>query len=222
MNTGSGTPQPRETTRGVSGQGIPDNCHGREEVRPANWRGAATSRQDVAIERATSRLLPEKPRPRKRKPETMNEAETRADHVDPALAAAGWGVIEGSRILREYPITPGRIEGLGRRGKPLIADYVLVHRNHKLAVVEAKAWDKPLTEGVGQAKDYAAKMAVRFAYSTNGQGIFGIDMETGMDGELAAYPSPYQLWALTFAAANAWRDRRWIPGRHRKFRCRSI
>jgi type I restriction enzyme R subunit len=28
----------------------------------------------------------------------MNEAEIRAEHIDPALAAAGWGVIEGSRI----------------------------------------------------------------------------------------------------------------------------
>jgi hypothetical protein len=39
----------------------------------------------------------------------MNEAETRAEHIDPALKAAGWGVVEGSRIRREYPITPGRI-----------------------------------------------------------------------------------------------------------------
>ena len=82
----------------------------------------------------------------------MNEAETRAEHNDPALKAAGWGVVEGSRILREYPITLGRIEGLGRRSKPLIADYILVYRNHKLAVVEAKGWDEALTEGVGQAK----------------------------------------------------------------------
>ena len=79
----------------------------------------------------------------------MNEAETRAEYIDPALKAAGWGVVEGSRILREYPITLGRIEGHGRRAKPDVADYVLVYRNHKLAVVEAKAWDKPLTEGVG-------------------------------------------------------------------------
>lgn len=85
----------------------------------------------------------------------MNEAETRAEHIDPALRAAGWGVVEGSRVLREYPITLGRIEGLGRRAKPLIADYVLVYRNTKLAVIEAKAWDEELTEGVGQAKDYA-------------------------------------------------------------------
>jgi hypothetical protein len=33
----------------------------------------------------------------------MNEAEARAEPVDPALAAAGWGVVEGSRIRREYP-----------------------------------------------------------------------------------------------------------------------
>ena len=41
----------------------------------------------------------------------MNEAETRAEHIDPALRAAGWGVVEGSRVRREVPITPGRIEG---------------------------------------------------------------------------------------------------------------
>lgn len=45
----------------------------------------------------------------------MNEAETRADHIDPALKAAGWGVVEGSRIRREYSITLGRLEGQGRR-----------------------------------------------------------------------------------------------------------
>src|SRR6267142_1962142 len=75
----------------------------------------------------------------------MNEAETRAEHIDPALAAAGWGVVEGSRVRREYPITLGRIEGQGRRGTALTADYVLVYRNTKLAVVEAKAWDEALT-----------------------------------------------------------------------------
>ena len=69
----------------------------------------------------------------------MNEVETRAEYIDPALKASGWGVVEDSRILREYPITMGRLEGLGRRGKSLTADYVLVYRNHKLAVIEAKA-----------------------------------------------------------------------------------
>ena len=110
----------------------------------------------------------------------MNEAETRAEHIDPALKAAGWGVVEGSRIRREYAITAGRIEGHGRRGKALTADYVLEYRNTKLAVVEAKALEEALTEGVAQAKNYAGKLAVRYAYATNGQGIYRIDMQTGV------------------------------------------
>ena|ERR1017187_3648143 len=137
----------------------------------------------------------------------MNEAETRIEHIDLALKAAGWGVVEDSRILREYHITPGRIEGLGQRAKPLIADYVLVYRNHKLAVNEAKAWDKELTEGVAQAKNYAGKLAVRFAYASNGKGIYAIDMDTGKEGEVDHYPTPKELWNVTFAKENAWRDR---------------
>ena len=137
----------------------------------------------------------------------MNEAETRAEYIDPALAAAGWGVVAGSRIRREYPITKGRIEGHGKRGKPLTADYVLVYRNTKLAVVEAKAYDEQLTEGVAQAKNYAGKLAIRFTYSSNGQGIYGIDMQTGQEGEVASYPTPEQLWDMTFTEQNAWRDR---------------
>lgn len=140
----------------------------------------------------------------------MNEAETRAEHVDPALKAAGWGVVEGSRVLREHGITLGRLQGSGGKGtraKAEVADYVLVYRNTKLAVIEAKAWAKSLTEGVGQAKSYAAKLAVRHTYATNGQAIYGIDMVTGAEGEVAGYPSPDELWTLTFAEVNTWRDR---------------
>ncbi len=141
----------------------------------------------------------------------MNEAETRAEHIDPALKAAGWGVVEGSRILREHGITQGRLQGGGKRAKAEIADYVLVYRNTKLATIEAKAWNKPYTEGVGQAKGYAAKLAVRFAYATNGQQIYGIDMALGLEADVARYPSPDELWAQTFAQAEAatavWRDR---------------
>jgi type I restriction enzyme, R subunit len=137
----------------------------------------------------------------------MNEAETRAEHIDPALKAAGWGLVEGSRVLREHGITLGRLRGGGKRAKGDIADYVLVYRNTKIGVIEAKAWDKHYTEGVGQAKSYAAKLSVRFTYSTNGQQIYGIDMDTGTEGDVAAFPTPDELWALTFAEANAWRDR---------------
>ena len=137
----------------------------------------------------------------------MNEAETRAEHIDPALKAAGWGVVEGSRIRREYSITFGRLEGNGRRAKPLIADYVLEYRNTKLAVVEAKAWDEALTEGVAQAKNYAGKLEIRHTYSTNGQGFYGIDMETGSEGPIGQFPTPVELWKAAYPTPDSWRDR---------------
>jgi type I restriction enzyme R subunit len=137
----------------------------------------------------------------------MNEAETRAEHIDPALAAAGWGVVEGSRIRREYPITLGRLEGAGKRGKALAADYVLEYRNTKLASIEAKAWDLELTEGVGQAKNYSGRLSLRFAYSSNGRGVYEVDMETGAEGKVASFPTPEELWSRIFPEQNDWRDR---------------
>ena len=119
----------------------------------------------------------------------MNEAETRAEHIDPALKAAGWGVVDGSQVRREFRITEGRLQGHGQRARAEIADYVLEYRNLRLAVVEAKAWDVPCAEGVMQAKAYAAKLAVRFTYAANGQAIYGIDMASGAEGSLAAFPA---------------------------------
>ena len=136
----------------------------------------------------------------------MNEAETRAELIDPALLAAGWGVVEGSRVRREQ-ITLGRILGAGRRAQGDVADYVLTYRGHRLAVIEAKRRSAHMTEGVAQAKQYAEKLQVRFAYSTNGDGIYQIDMHTGTELPVAEYPTPEALWKVTFADHNVWRER---------------
>lgn len=135
----------------------------------------------------------------------LNEAETRAELIDPALAAAGWGKIDSSRVRREI-IAPGRLVGGGKRGKPDIADYVLVYRNQKLAVIEAKRVGLPDTEGAAQAKRYATKLQTRYAYSTNGKGIYRIDMATGDEGYITQYPSPEELWNDTYVVQNSWRD----------------
>jgi type I restriction enzyme, R subunit len=50
-------------------------------------------------------------------------------------------------------------------------------------------------------------MALRFAYSTNGQGLYAVDMKTAKEAGGAKYPTPDELWDMTFAEANAWRDR---------------
>lgn len=136
----------------------------------------------------------------------MNEAETRAELIDPALHAAGWGVTADSRTRREV-IAPGRIMGGGRRANPKSADYVLIYRNTKLGVIEAKAATKSYTEGVGQAKDYAACLEARFAFATNGREIYSIDMATGAEGLIERFPTPDELWAAAYAEPNLWRDR---------------
>jgi len=117
----------------------------------------------------------------------MNEAETRAELIDPKLKACGWGVMEGSRIFREYKITQGKILS-GGRGKRLIADYILSYKGMNLAVVEAKSDNLEVGEGVMQAKQYAEKLQLETAYATNGKEIYQICMKTGAEGLVEKLP----------------------------------
>ncbi|WKZ47896.1 MAG: DEAD/DEAH box helicase family protein [Anaerolineales bacterium] len=136
----------------------------------------------------------------------MNEAETRAELIDPELQKAGWNVVDGSRILRERHITHGKIQTGGKRGKPLITDYILVYKGRQLAVVEAKSDETPVGEGVGQAKNYAEKLQLAFTYAANGKEIYQINMLNGKEGLVKAFPTPDELWEQTFAP-NEWEER---------------
>jgi len=136
----------------------------------------------------------------------MNEAETRAELIDPKLRISGWGVVDGSKILREYHITAGKIK-TGGREKPLIADYVLVYQGRKLAAIEAKSDELEVSEGVAQAKTYAEKMHLDTTFASNGKEIYQICMKTGQEGLVAAFPTPQELWNKTFATENKWRDK---------------
>jgi len=145
----------------------------------------------------------------------MNEAETRAELIDPKLAEAGWGVVEGSKILRERncQITAGRIQAGGKRAKPLIADYILVYKGIKLAVVEAKARNLEVGEGVAQAKLYADKLTLDTTFSTNGDDIYQICMQTGVEGLVDRYLTPQELWIKSYPLkatseiTELWRDK---------------
>ena len=132
----------------------------------------------------------------------LNEAETRAELIDPALANSGWGVVEGSKVLREYRITQGRIQVGEARSKGEIADYILVYRNQKIAVIEAKAEGLEVGEGVAQAKAYAGKMMIDFTYSANGREIYEISMKGGNEGLVGRFPTPDELWDKTFFKQN--------------------
>jgi type I restriction enzyme, R subunit len=137
----------------------------------------------------------------------MNEAETRAELIDPALKACGWGVVEGSRILREYHIAPGKILAGGGHDKPLVADYILTHKGRKLAAMEAKSDELEVGEGVAQAKNYAGKMHLDYTYACNGKEIYQICMTSGKEGLVPKFPAPDELWNKIFAQENDWRDK---------------
>jgi type I restriction enzyme R subunit len=128
----------------------------------------------------------------------MTEDETRAEHIDPKLKACGWGVVEGSKVFRNHPITAGKIQIGGGRGKILRADYVLSYKGVKLAIIEAKSKDLAVGEGVAQAKQYAEKMQIETTYSTNGKEIYSICMKTGAEGLVDNYLTPDELWNKTY------------------------
>ncbi len=100
----------------------------------------------------------------------MNEAETRAELIDPKPKEDGWDGRANSelKVHREYHITAGKIKATGGWNKPVIADYLLTFKGRKMAVVEAKSDECEVGECIGQAKDYAEKLKVEDCYGANG------------------------------------------------------
>ncbi len=92
------------------------------------------------------------------------------------------------------------------RGKSLSADYVLVYRGRKLAVIEAKSAELEVGEGVAQAKNYAEKLQLATTYASNGKLIYQICMKTGAEGLVDTFPTPDELWQRTFSEATEWEE----------------
>ena len=136
----------------------------------------------------------------------MNESDTRAELIDPLLKLAGWGVVAESRVQREYPINNGEIKAGGIRSGQLKADYILIYKNRKLAVIEAKSDELEVGEGVAQAKQYATKLELAYSYATNGKEIYEICFAKGAEKEglVSNFPSPEELWNRTFGDSNEW------------------
>ena len=132
----------------------------------------------------------------------VSEADTREELINPQLMECGWKTSGDVIVRREYPISKGIITGLNVRSPKLSADYVLIYKNVKLAVIEAKKSSCSYTDGVTQAKEYADLLNIRFTYATNGKEIYQIDMETGKEQQVIAYPSPEELWQMTYSQDN--------------------
>ena len=136
----------------------------------------------------------------------MNESDTRLHKIDPKLKAAGWGVTEGSRITTEYTFTRGKISR-SQKGKPKRADYVLIYKGVKLAIVEAKSDELSYSEGVAQAKEYADMLGIRYTYATNGNDIWEMDRQSYEEHFVTSYPSPEELWQRVYGQSNDLRDK---------------
>lgn len=127
----------------------------------------------------------------------LTEADTCRKFVVPKLQAAGWDSKPHS-IAEQRTITDGRIVPVGKsfvRKAPRRVDYLLRYeRNFALAVVEAKVAWKSAGDGMQQAKEYAAMLGLKFAYSTNGEEILEFDAFTGLERSVTTYPGPSELW----------------------------
>ena len=137
----------------------------------------------------------------------LNEADTRAKLIDPALHGRGW--IE-SLIRREQ--TPGRISivgGGGRHGRGR-ADYILHARvegtNLPIALLEAKAEDHSTAEGLEQAKGYGRQHHVPFVFASNGHRFVEHDFMTG----ITAGPVPLTEFPTWEALLDRWLNGRGI------------
>jgi type I restriction enzyme R subunit len=132
-----------------------------------------------------------------------SEADTRANYIDPALQSKGW---QAQHIRREYSFTDGRKLFGGKRGERCRVDYLLIHQQTFIGIIEAKSEDKEPTEGLQQAIHYAQKLKVRYIYSTNGKKIYEFDVLNGRGDFIAAYPTPEELFHKVIQLATSLKD----------------
>ncbi|HRA72351.1 MAG TPA: DEAD/DEAH box helicase family protein [Flavobacterium sp.] len=130
----------------------------------------------------------------------FSEADIKEKFITPAIIKAKWD--EHTQIIREYPITAGRIWVKGKmtaRGKKLFADYVLYISGIPVAIIEAKDNNQTLKSGIQQALKYSNLMDIPFVFSSNGDGFYFHD-KTVTDGDIETslsiddFPTADFLW----------------------------
>lgn len=124
----------------------------------------------------------------------MSEEDIKLNYITPALQKH-WK----NMFSMEARITDGKIclkGNMSVREAALKADYLLeLGPNRPIAVVEAKKNTLSVSYGLQQAKTYAQKLGLSFAYSSNGDAFEEHDFLTGKERTIAldAFPSPAEL-----------------------------
>lgn len=125
----------------------------------------------------------------------MSEEDIKLQYITPAITSK-WDI---KKITMETKITDGKIILKGNmqaRKKPQKADYILyLNKDNPIAVVEAKKNTVTMSHGLQQAIEYAQKLDVPFAYSSNGDGFVEHDFLTGEERSfsLDEFPTEQEL-----------------------------
>lgn len=135
---------------------------------------------------------------------SLSEEDIKLRYITPAITEKGWAL---DNIRMEYKvhaekdvqITDGKVNITGNtinRGKKMFADYLLfLNPANPIAIVEAKDANRSISHGMQQAKEYATKLDVKFAYSSNGEGFSEFDFITGKERsfKMSEFPTPDEL-----------------------------
>jgi len=130
----------------------------------------------------------------------LNEADTRAKLIDPALHQKGWTEDFISREETERGIEI--IDGRPRRREQGRVDYLLrirINANTQpvaVALIEAKKEDELPTKGLEQAKKYARLNHVHFVFSSNGHRFVEYNDFTGKTSQpipMSEFPTSVDL-----------------------------
>ena len=146
----------------------------------------------------------------------MTEEDIKFRFINPVVQK-GW---PSEFVLMEAQITNGRIRLAGNitsREKPLRADYLLfMSANEPLAVIEAKSAEHSISDGLQQAKMYAEKLDIPFAYSSNGEGFEEFDYLTGVERSLKMneFPTQKELIERYYQEAKITDDEKKILDQH--------
>ena len=125
----------------------------------------------------------------------MSEEDIKRHFITPAVEAK-WS---REKITMETRITDGKINLRGNipcREHPKRADYLLyLNANNPIAVIEAKDNNRSVSFGLQQAMEYAQKLDLPFAYSSNGDAFAEHDFLTGKERTfpLDAFPTEAEL-----------------------------
>lgn len=117
----------------------------------------------------------------------LSEEDIKLRYITPSITGKNWSVKDIS-MEAKVKITDGKINIKGNllfREKPKFADYMLFYnRATPIAIVEAKDANHSVSFGMQQAKEYADRMDIPFAYSSNGFGFQEYDFLTGKERTL--------------------------------------